>query len=142
MVADVLGARVFQNRHKEIGWFPIELTRKAQTLPTFSFLPKEFTVFHWHGDTFELPQGAIRLAQSEGCQNQAFVYGERVIGLQFHLESTKESIRELVANCSDEIVEGKYVQRPDEMLSQEPNFRKINNAMHGILDRLANQTSV
>jgi GMP synthase (glutamine-hydrolysing) len=137
LIADALGAKVFPNPDKEIGWFPIELTSEEQTPQVFNFLPNQFTVFHWHGDTFDLPDGATRIAKSEGCENQAFAYGERVIGLQFHLESTKGSVQKILENCSDEIVEGRYIQKPDEMLSQEDNFRQINEAMHGILDRLA-----
>jgi GMP synthase (glutamine-hydrolysing) len=136
LIADVLGAKVVPNREKEIGWFPIELTSKAQTSQVFNFLPKQFTVFHWHGDTFELPSGATRMAKSEGCENQAFIYGERVVALQFHLESTKESVQKIIQNCADELVKGRYIQKPEEMLSQEDNFRQINEAMHGILKRL------
>lgn len=137
LIADALGAKVFPNQDKEIGWFPIELTSEAQISQVSNFLPNQFTVFHWHGDTFDLPDGATRIAKSEGCQNQAFIYGEKVIALQFHLESTKGSVQEIIENCADEIVEGRYIQKPDEMLSQEDNFRQINEAMHGILDRLA-----
>ncbi len=139
LIADVLGAKVFPNPDKEIGWFPIELTSEAQSSPTFNVLPQQFTVFHWHGDTFELPSGAIRMAKSEGCENQAFIYGERVIGLQFHLESTKESIQKLVENCADELVEGRYIQKPDELLSGENNFRQINEAMNCILEALSQE---
>jgi GMP synthase (glutamine-hydrolysing) len=139
LIADVLGAKVFQNSYKEIGWFPTELTSEAHTSPIFNFLPKQFPVFHWHGDTFDLPQGAIRMAKSEGCQNQAFVYGERIIALQFHLESIKESVQGIIENCADELVEGKYIQNPNEMLSQLDSFRQINEAMYGILERLSAQ---
>ncbi|HWP46336.1 MAG TPA: type 1 glutamine amidotransferase [Candidatus Limnocylindrales bacterium] len=137
LIADVLGARVFRNRYKEIGWFPIEFTPEAQTSPLFNFLPPRLTAFHWHGDTFELPRGTVWLAQSEGCQNQAFLYKEKVLGLQFHLESTKESVEQLLANCADELVEGRYIQKPDEILSHETDFEKINQALYGILDRMS-----
>ncbi|MBW4630569.1 MAG: type 1 glutamine amidotransferase [Iphinoe sp. HA4291-MV1] len=140
LIADVLGAKVFSNKYKEIGWFPIELTSAAQTSPIFNFLPKRLSVFHWHGDTFELPSGAIQIAKSDGCQNQAFIYNESIIGLQFHLESTKNSVQALLENCADEIVEGKYIQKSDQLLSHEDSFKKINDAMHGILDRLSSKT--
>ncbi|HEY9740120.1 MAG TPA: hypothetical protein V6C90_06480 [Coleofasciculaceae cyanobacterium] len=93
-------------------------------------------MFHWHGDTFELPSGAARMARSEGCENQAFIYGERVVALQFHLESTKGSVQKIIENCADELVEGRYIQKSEEMLSRSDNFRQINEAMHGILERL------
>ena len=136
LIADVLGANVSPNTEKEIGWFPIELTPEAQASSVFNILPNPLTVFHWHRDTFELPQGATWMAKSEGCQNQAFIYGEKVIGLQFHLESTKSSVQKLIENCQDELVEGRYIQKPNEMLSSEGNFRKINDAMHSLLNRL------
>jgi GMP synthase-like glutamine amidotransferase len=137
LIADVLGAKVFPNPDKEIGWFPIELTSEAQSSQVFNVLPNSFTAFHWHGDTFDLPKGATRMAMSKGCQNQAFIYGERVVGLQFHLESTKASVQAMIENCADEIVEGKYIQKPDEMRSHQNNFRKINEAMHTLLDRVS-----
>jgi GMP synthase (glutamine-hydrolysing) len=137
LIADVLGAKVFPNPDKEIGWFPIELTSQAKSSKVFNVLPNPFTVFHWHGDTFDLPKGATRMAMSKGCQNQAFIYGERVVGLQFHLESTKASVQAMIENCADEIVEGKYIQKPDEMRSHQDNFRKINEAMHTLLDRVS-----
>src|SRR5262249_35158018 len=62
LIADILGARVFRNREKEIGWFPITLTEAAQSHPLFADVPENITVFHWHGDTFDLPAGAIHLA--------------------------------------------------------------------------------
>lgn len=118
LLADVLGAKVSGNSYKEIGWHPVKLTKEAEDSTVFHGLPHEFTPFHWHGDTFDLPQGAVRIAQSEGCLNQAFEYHERVIGLQFHLESTRASIKRLIENCGDEIEEGKYVQLSNQMLSQ------------------------
>ncbi len=136
LIADVLGAKVVRNLYTEIGWFPIELLNEAKQTDLFNFLPKQLTAFHWHGDTFELPQGAIRVARSEGCRNQGFIYQERVIGLQFHLESTRKSVQALIENCKDELVQGKYIQTPDAMLSKEENFSSSNSAIFGILDRM------
>ncbi len=136
LIADVLGSKVYPGENKEIGWFPIELTNEAQNSTIFGALPQQFTVFHWHGDTFDLPPGATRLAYSQGCQNQAFIYNQRVLGLQFHLESTKESVSQLIANCGDELVEGKYIQQATEMLAQNENFDQINTIMNSILDSL------
>ncbi|WP_232317137.1 type 1 glutamine amidotransferase [Anabaena sp. CA = ATCC 33047] len=140
LIADVLGARVYQGQYKKIGWFPIELTKLAQESAIFGALPPKFTVFHWHGDTFDLPQSATRLAYSEACQNQAFIYKKNVLALQFHLESTQDSIRQIIENCANELVDGKYIQQPEQMLAQEENFDKINTIMSNILDRLANQS--
>lgn len=136
LIADVLGSQVYRGEYKEIGWFPIQLTKEAQNSTLFGRLPQRFTVFHWHGDTFDLPPGATRLAYSEVCKNQAFIYNQRVLGLQFHLESTQESVSQIITNCGNEIVEDKYIQQPAEMLSKTDNFTKINLIMNSILDNL------
>lgn len=142
LIAAALGAKVFSNRYKEIGWFPIDLTHEAQTSLLLHFLPKRFTVFHWHGDTFDLPHGACRLAESEGCANQAFLYGDRVLALQCHLESTKASVQDLIMYCGQELVAGPYIQTAESILAQQERFSTINQAMFGVLDRLAEQTAV
>jgi GMP synthase (glutamine-hydrolysing) len=142
LIADVLGAKVYQGQHKEIGWFPIEMTNEAENSVVFNSLPQKLTVFHWHGDTFDLPEGATCLAYSEGCQNQAFIYNEKILGLQFHLESTKDSVRRIIENCADELVEGKYIQKPEEMLLRDGNFDMINSAMSRILNNLSTSRSV
>ena len=141
LIADVLGTKVYSGPQKEIGWFPIEITEEAEHSAVFNSLPQKLTVFHWHGDTFNLPKGAIRLAHSEGCQNQAFVYNEKVLGLQFHLESTKDSVQQIIKNCADELIEGKYIQKPEEMLRRESDFDAINNVMSKILNNLSNRGS-
>lgn len=109
-IAKVLGAAIFQGADKEVGWHPIQSTSTM-----FDFIPRDMTVFHWHGEQFELPQGATKLFQSEACPQQGFVYDHRIIGLQFHFESTKESIETLLANDSDYIDEGRYVQTASEI---------------------------
>lgn len=136
LIADVLGSKVYRGQHKEIGWFPIEMTDEAEHSVAFNSLPPKLTVFHWHGDTFDLPQGATRLASSEGCKNQTFIYNEKVLGLQFHLESTQDSVQQIINNCADELVTGKYIQQPAEMLSRDDNFDVINKAMNSILNNL------
>lgn len=137
LLADALGARVRRNPHKEIGWFPLELSEEGRHYGPMSFLPRRFDVFHWHGDTFELPAGARHLAWSAGCEHQAFLFDDRVLGLQFHLESTPSSVRDLVANCPDEIVPDVYVQTAERMLEGTPeDYRRIHQALFGILQRL------
>ncbi|AUT01364.1 amidotransferase [Nostoc sp. CENA543] len=140
LIADVLGSKVYRGKYKEIGWFPIELTDAARKSTIFGDLPQKFTVFHWHGDTFDLPTGATRLAYSAACQNQAFIYDEKVLGLQFHLESTPESVSQIIENCGDELVDGKYIQQASEMLTPADNFTQINTVMFSILDKLASNS--
>ena len=136
LLADVLGARVYPGDHKEIGWFPITLTEVGRNAPLCSGLSGQPDVFHWHGDTFELPRGAALLARSEGCTNQAFLYEERILGLQFHLESTPDTVRQIVANCRDELVADTYVQSETELLHPAAGtYNRINEAMEVILDK-------
>ncbi|WP_456384356.1 type 1 glutamine amidotransferase [Desulfolithobacter sp.] len=137
LIADVLGARVHPGAHKEIGWFPVFLTPEARETRIFGFLEPELTVFHWHGDTFAIPEGSVHLARSEACQNQAFLYDDRVLGLQFHLESTPESVELITRHCQDELIPGIWIQNRSE-IKEVPRelFQAINMAMEGILDRL------
>lgn len=137
LVADVLGARVYASGEKEIGWFAIETTEAAPASRLFGRFPQRLEVFHWHGDTFDIPSGALHVARSEGCSHQAFAYGERVIGLQFHLEMTQAGARQLIGHCSDELVGGRYIQKPRQMLADAIRFDAVNGVMDGLLDRLA-----
>lgn len=92
LLAKSLGARVVRNAVKEIGWYEITRSPEATDDPLFAhFAPRE-TVFQWHGDTFELPAGAVQLANGELCAQQAFRYGRAAYGLQFHVEVTSEMI--------------------------------------------------
>lgn len=137
LIAAVLGARVYANGQKEIGWFPVELTQAGCDIGIADALLRHFQVFHWHGDTFDLPSGALHLARSAVCENQAFLYRERVLGLQFHVESTPESVRAIVANCADEIVPGPYVQDARRILQATPeDFTGIAAVLYGIMDWL------
>lgn len=135
LIADVLGGRVSRNRYKEIGWFPVTLTREARNSAIFNMFPEKFMAFHWHGDTFKMPSGALRRAESEGCANQAFEYG-RVIGLQFHLEYSAKSIILMFKNCGNEITEGKYIQKPDEIVSQNSNVVETQRLLNVMLDNI------
>jgi len=138
LIAEALGARVYPNPEKEIGWMPVELTESGRASPLTGFLPASLDVFHWHGDTFDLPPGAVRLVRSGPCANQAFIYDGRVLGLQFHLESTPASVADILAHCAQDIVPGPYVQTAERMLAATPeDYARINGALFGILDRLA-----
>jgi GMP synthase-like glutamine amidotransferase len=104
LIAKALGAKVYRNAVKEIGWFEIHFTEAAARDALFAGLGPSETVFHWHGETFDLPPGAERLAYSEACRNQAFRFGAGVYGLQFHLEVTPAMIGDWCdrdANCGD-----------------------------------------
>ncbi len=126
LIADVLGAKVTPNQFKELGWFPI----RSQS----DLLPDSLEVFHWHGDTFPIPRGAKCIAFSQGCGNQGFIYKQRVIGLQFHLEMTNDGIDEIYANCADDIESGPYTQQQN--ISDASRIENAHNVMTAILDGL------
>ena len=135
LIASSVGARVLPNEHKEIGWFPVDGTSPSSA-DVFQF-PHELEVFHWHGETFELPDGAIRLARNNVCENQGFQLGRNVIGLQFHLETTPASAREIVANCSEELIPASYVQTEGRILdATSSQYATINAVMGDVLNYL------
>jgi GMP synthase (glutamine-hydrolysing) len=88
LIAKSMGAKVYRNPLKEIGWFDVHWTDAARHDPLFAGLNGSETLLEWHYDTFELPSGATHLAWSERCRNQAFRLAANVYGLQFHLEAT------------------------------------------------------
>ncbi len=137
LIANALGARVYPNRLKEIGWFPIE--QVPGPAEVFRF-PEKSLVFHWHGETFDLPPGAVRLARSEACENQAFQIGRHVIGLQFHLETTPESADAMFRHCSDELVPAPFIQTEAEMRRvPESAYGEINRLMGSVLAYLTDR---
>jgi len=105
LIAAALGAAVVPNRHREIGWWPVDLLPPRDLADpwagVFSGTPARASVFHWHGDTFVLPPSAVLRASSPACRNQAFTVGDRVIGLQFHLEMTAEGVGALARVSAD-----------------------------------------
>lgn len=112
LIADVLGGKVVQNAEREIGWWPVRATALTLEAAGARYAFPAFTpVLHWHGDTFSLPPGATRLADSAACAQQAFAWGERVLGLQFHLEMDATAVEEIAAGCADELKGGgRWVQ--------------------------------
>jgi GMP synthase-like glutamine amidotransferase len=137
LIASALGAKVFPNPEREIGWFPIEPARGASGSAFSPLFAAPLEVFHWHGETFELPPGAVHLARSAGCEHQAFSIGERVLGLQFHLETTAQSVRALSEHCPGDLAPGRWVQSESQMLERGASFRRIHRVMDGVLDRWA-----
>lgn len=135
LIADVLVGKVRRNRYREIGWFPVRLTNEAKKSHFLNSFPEKFTAFHWHSDTFDIPPEAIRIAESGGCKNQAFEYG-KVVGLQFHLEYSLEGINLMFQNCSNEIIEGKYIRKQDEILSKISNIAETQRLLNLLLDNI------
>jgi len=134
LLAKSLGARVDRNPVKEIGWYDLTTTEEAAGDPLFAhFAPRE-VLFQWHGDTFELPAGAVQLCRGETCQQQAFRYGESAYGVQFHAEVTAEIIERWLsepAGCQ-EVAELDYI---DAATIREQTPRQLPN-MHQLAARL------
>ena len=137
LIADVLGAKIYPNKYKEIGWFPIQKTYETAQTRLADFLPEEIDAFHWHGDTFDIPTGAIHIAKSAACENQGFIYDDHVVALQFHLETMEQSAKDLIANCKDDISKGPFIQSPAAIFSDKRRFEKINFLMSELLNHLA-----
>jgi len=128
LIANTLGARVYHGREKEIGWFPIEKTDTAM-----GFLPDVMTTFHWHGDTFDIPEGAIGLYKSEVTPNQAFLYNKKVLGLQFHMEMNMNGLQSIMDHCKNELAHSNWVMTQDEILH---NFELYHRYNHKTMENL------
>jgi len=139
LIADALGAKIYKNEHREIGWFNINCSLEAEGTILSTAMPDQIDVFHWHGDTFDIPTGAKALASSEACKNQGFILHDRVVGFQFHLETTLRSASALIENCGDELDGSRYVQTENEMLSDPLKFTHINAVMCSVLEALEGQ---
>jgi GMP synthase-like glutamine amidotransferase len=137
LLADVLGAKVYPNIEKEIGWFPVWFSEVVKTkYPQIQF-PHSLDVFHWHGDTFDLPENSIPVGWSEATKNQGFIYNNKVIALQFHPEIDEKSIQNMSYAFKKELNQnGKYIQKEKEILEDKNRFILSKNLIFRILDYL------
>ncbi|MHB2153412.1 type 1 glutamine amidotransferase [Calditrichota bacterium GD2] len=137
MLAEVLGARVFKGAHREIGWF--DITRAPEVAPSSfaHFWPETITAFHWHGEMFEIPAGARCLAFSQACENQGFVFENRVWAFQFHLEVTPQVIEGLLKHCADELDGSAFVQSAEEIRQNMALCRPANALMRRVVEEMA-----
>jgi GMP synthase-like glutamine amidotransferase len=132
LLAEVLGARTFPGRHKEIGWFRAEAPPESRRTWLGAVLPERFETFFWHGDSFEIPPGAVRIASSQAFPNQGFVY-RQVLALQFHLEVKPEWVRFLARRDAHELIGQGFVQDAETVLGKPEALYRENNRL---LDRL------
>lgn len=139
LIACVLGAKISRNPHREIGWFPLTLQTSPEQSPLGGALPADVEVFHWHGDTFALPEGACWLASSDACNHQAFSVGNRIFGFQFHLETTEASALALLTECTGELDGSTFVQSAGEILARRERFTEINRIMSNVLAKIFDQ---
>jgi GMP synthase-like glutamine amidotransferase len=140
LIAEVLGAKIFKNAFTEIGIMPVEWTAEAQTNFLFNHFPKNQNVFHWHGETFDLPDKTIHLAKTNACINQAFIFKNNVIGLQFHLEVNDLLMRDMISGSREELVDGQYIQSENEIVSNEFLLNENKNLLNAFLDKLSDQS--
>jgi GMP synthase-like glutamine amidotransferase len=136
LIADVLGGKVTRNAHKEIGWYEVTRTHAAGGSLLDGTLPERFWAFHWHGDMFSIPPDATHLAFSRACANQAFLFGRKILGLQFHLEYSRESIEAMLMHCDDELTKGRFIQSSEQIRDGFKYLPEAKNLLWNLLDRL------
>lgn len=128
-IAHALGARVFPNQEREVGFWPIHRTSEA--LP----LPETLPACHWHGDTFDLPEGATGLAASEACRNQIFVTGDGFgLGLQCHLEATPAWVDACCTQDADYLVSGRWMQDASRLRAESAAYPRMHAALFTLFD--------
>lgn len=136
LIALALNARVYPHVRAEIGWFPVEMIQEAEPSLLANVMPVLAEVFHWHGDTFDIPAGAVHLARSKACENQAFSYSNHVLALQFHMEATRELVNGICVHVGHQVSPGPYVQLPEEFLADPERFLRMRAWMDGVLNEL------
>ncbi|GAB3537731.1 type 1 glutamine amidotransferase [Pontibacter brevis] len=136
LLAESLGARVYPNKDKEIGFLPVALQPAASSHPLLQGLPPVLEFFQWHGDTFDLPEGATLLATSEACKNQAFLKG-KCVGMQFHWEADENIIRSMLEADRHELVEAPYIHQEERIVAELPKLSMLKPYLFRFLDRLA-----
>jgi len=137
LLSVVLGGSVSRNPAPEIGWFKVEMTPEGLKEPVFAGMPPSYYAFHWHGDTFSIPPGAVHAASSAACANQAFVYRHKVVGLQFHLETTPPGMQNLIKHCAADVaLPGPTIHHPKQMHAGREAFKDIKALMYGLCDAL------
>jgi GMP synthase-like glutamine amidotransferase len=137
LIAEVLGAKVYPNKQKEIGWMKVQRTVASKGMPILGNTKEVFKVFHWHGDTYDLPKGSIHLLESKVCKHQAFLYNEKVLGIQFHFEVMPGTVLRMVENGESELIESETVQSATTILNESKYFEANNHKMAQLLDHLS-----
>lgn len=122
LMAKACGGEVFKGQEKEIGWYPVRLTAGGMSDPLLKSFPDEFIIFQWHGDTYHLPQGAVRLVDSQHYPNQAMRIGHMSYGFQFHFEITRDMITEWLESAREEIGEAYYESLCNQILNDTGHF--------------------
>ena len=136
LIARACAAKVTKNKYREIGWFDITISERNLPDILKGVFSEKTEVFHWHGDIFEIPQGAMHFAASEACANQGFILNGRVIAMQFHIETTKDSAALLVQNCRHELDGSTYVQSEEQIFTDSTRFNRINKMLSRLMENI------
>ncbi|HBO85277.1 MAG TPA: GMP synthase [Deltaproteobacteria bacterium] len=139
LIVKALGSDVYKGKKKEIGWYKISLTNDGKMDELFNGLPDEFTVFQWHGDTFDIPDGCRCLASSDLFPNQIIKAGKNVYSLQFHLEVTGDMVKEWIDVNDEELKSVKDYIDAGKILKEAPAFiKRLNEHGEVIFNRFLN----
>jgi GMP synthase (glutamine-hydrolysing) len=140
LIGEALGASFLHSPEKEIGVYPITLTKDGLQHPLFAHFGKQMLVGHWHNDMPGLTDTATILAESEGCPHQIIEYASLVYGLQCHLEFTSEVVEQLIAHSQDDLaraVDYCFVQTPEQL--RRHDYTEMNELLYGFLDKLVQE---
>ena len=135
LMASAMGAKISRNEEREIGWYQVNKEGNENTAFTKD-TPRTFDAFHWHGDTFDIPQGGEHLFSSAATLNQGFCIGTSVLALQFHLELGVGDATRIANACLNDLSPGTYIQQPKEFLPKKDLFANANNLMGRLLATL------
>lgn len=138
LIASCLGGTINKASNKEIGWHPVYPSKEYDNTSWFYDLFKNMpNVFHWHGEQFTIPTSAgSNLLNSEGNDNQAFIYRDNIIGLQFHIEVDEPAIRGMIENCASDFDKSLYVQPIEAIMNRNDHIGNAHKIADKILSRL------
>lgn len=143
LMASAMGAPVIPNCHQEIGWFPLQKTEVGKNHTLLDGFSTGTPVFHWHGDTFGIPSGAIHLLKSEACVNQAFMIGTNALALQFHMELTAKALQDLIENCGNELLrDAPFIQSATEIMANATLLEINNIQLAFLMEKLTEQITI
>jgi GMP synthase-like glutamine amidotransferase len=135
LLSEALGAQVKRNHKPEIGWFPVSVDRSKLPVKYQEVFPENFTTFHWHSDTFEIPEGAVSFASSDVTANQGYIY-KRVAAFQFHMEVTPWMLKQLIEkHGSDLDTDFESIQSREEILRGESEIKNNKVILYKFLDK-------
>jgi GMP synthase-like glutamine amidotransferase len=136
LIAAALGCKVYYATEKEIGFFPISFTNEALQYSLFNHFTNPYNVFHWHGDTFDLPNNAQLIASTNTCKHQAFLINNNVLALQFHFEMNETVIEDMLLHDGHELTEkGNFIQTKETIRQQYHHLQQNKKDMFLLLDK-------